>query len=135
MDTRCKILDAAAAAEVARHRHASGDRVIAITGYFDVLQASHVRELRRVRKATGPGVLMAVLLRPPDPVLSDRARSEMVAGLGVIDYVVSIKDGPELEALLAGFDSGNVIRAEAAHDRLIRQLIAHVQERQTNARR
>jgi bifunctional ADP-heptose synthase (sugar kinase/adenylyltransferase) len=133
LDTRNKILESAAAAETVQRLRSGGERVTAVVGSFDVLQADHVRDLARVRNETGSSKVVAVLVTGEAALLAPRARAEMAAGLAVIDYVVPVEGGG-LEALLAGFDPACVIRAEALHHRLTRRLMEHVRERQTVVR-
>jgi bifunctional ADP-heptose synthase (sugar kinase/adenylyltransferase) len=131
MDTRRKIVSAAQAAEAARRWRQDGGKVAVVTGYFDVLLRDHWRELAGVRNGTGRVLLLAVLTPAPAPVLGARARAELVAGLAVVDYVMIAEDHAGLEALLAGLAADILVRDEAVHDRRMRQLIEHVQGRQT----
>ena len=131
MDTRTKIVDAAAAAEAARACRQSGGLVAAVTGSFDVLLAETARELAELRQDARAGLLVAVLPPSPAPVLEPRARAEMVAALAVIDYVVVAADGAEADALLAAIEPRAVARLEADHQRRLGQLIEHVHGRHT----
>jgi len=125
VDTRTKIITPEDAAALAH-----GDRpAVLVTGHFDVLLAAHVRELVRVRGGLPDGVLLVALTMPEQPVLDARARAEMVAALEVVDYVVSLDD-QQMEALLAAFPAGTV-RLEADHEQRRRELIQHVQRRQS----
>jgi bifunctional ADP-heptose synthase (sugar kinase/adenylyltransferase) len=57
-----------------------------ISGHFDPLLAEHVQRLRRARE---PGSLLVVeVTNPTHPLLSQRARAELVAALAIVDYVV-----------------------------------------------
>jgi bifunctional ADP-heptose synthase (sugar kinase/adenylyltransferase) len=131
VDTRNKIVDAGNAAQAARAWRERGGRVAVVTGWFDVLQADDAREMAEVKHSTGPLLLVVVLVPPPEPVLSVRARAEMAAGFAMVDYVVTSDGGPALEAHLAAIEPDEVIRREAAHERRMRQLIEHVHGRQT----
>lgn len=133
MDTRTKIVDASKASAAARERRARGGRVLAVTGYFDVLQAALVRDLAEARSAAGDSLVLAVLTPPPDPVLGSRARAELAAGLAVVDYVVTTENGPALEALMAAIEPDTVVRLETADELRMRRLIEHVHRRHTGA--
>ncbi|HWQ57113.1 MAG TPA: hypothetical protein VN442_25730 [Bryobacteraceae bacterium] len=133
MDTRTKIVDTSKASAAAREWRARGGRLLAVTGYFDVLQASHVRELAEARRAAGDSLLMALLVPPPDPVQAPQARAELAAGLAMVDYVVTTENGPALEALLAAIEPDTVVRLETADELRMRQLIEHVHRRHTGA--
>jgi bifunctional ADP-heptose synthase (sugar kinase/adenylyltransferase) len=57
-----------------------------ISGHFDPLLAEHVGRLRQARE---PGSLLVVeVTNPARPLLSQRARAELVAALSIVDYVV-----------------------------------------------
>ena len=57
-----------------------------ITGHFDPLLAAHVQFLED--QATKGHLLIVEVANPPQPLLSQRARAELVAALGMVDYVV-----------------------------------------------
>lgn len=120
MDTRTKILDAAAAAAAASEARRAGKTVKLVTGTFDPLLAAHARRLREV---AGEGaVLFAAISEPANPLLSARARAELVAALGVVDYVV-LGDAP--------LQPDEIYREETADAGRTRDLIRNVQERQS----
>jgi len=122
MDTRSKILPLEQAAAAARGR-------TVVTGTFDVLLAGHARELARLRNHAA---LLAIVAPSRDAVLPAHARAEMVAALGMVDYVVVAQpDGNTLEEWLAGLDCAAVVRLEGNHRRQFRQLEEHVRRRQT----
>jgi bifunctional ADP-heptose synthase (sugar kinase/adenylyltransferase) len=57
-----------------------------ISGHFDPLLAEHVRRLAQARE---PGRLLVVeVTNPAQPLLSQRARAELVAALSMVDFVV-----------------------------------------------
>jgi bifunctional ADP-heptose synthase (sugar kinase/adenylyltransferase) len=57
-----------------------------VSGYFDPLIAEHVSRLAQARE---PGRLLVVeVTNPPQPLLAQRARAELVAALSMVDYVV-----------------------------------------------
>jgi len=127
MDTRNKIITPDRAAALAGELRATGAALKVVTGYFDVLLASHVRRLREVRNGTDR--LLVMVLDPPEPVLPSRARAELVAALGVVDYVVPAEKH-KAEELLRHFDAGEIVREESADLTRARALAEHVHGRQ-----
>lgn len=115
MDTRSKILDRAGAVELAR-KH---PRLRVVTGYFDVLLAEHVRELRKLAEGV---VLVAAIAEPPQPILAARARAEMAAALEMVDYVIA-------EDVLPFVADADVVDWRAADGRRCQELIDHVRKR------
>ena len=123
MDTREKIIDLARAREIAREKR---PRLTLVTGYFDVLRTGHIYRLQQLAEA-GKGLMVAIL-DPPAPILSQRARSELVAALAMVDYVVPAgQDG--LQDLLAEFPADAIARDEASDLPRTQELTAHVQRR------
>jgi len=100
---------------------------VAATGYFDVLRAEHVRELRELKETRA--LLLVVILPLEGELLGQRPRAELVAALRMVDYVVAAEHG-EAEALLDALKPVRVARMETADARRVRQLIDHVQRRQ-----
>ena len=67
-----------------------------ISGHFDPLLAEHVGLLREART---PGSLLVVeVTNPARPLLSQRARAELVAALSIVDYVVCGNGGSAADA-------------------------------------
>ena len=126
MDTREKIVDASRAAALVAALRSNGSALKVVTGYFDVLIAEHSRRLREV--ADGADILFAVVLDPPEPVLGARARAELVAALGVVDYVVPSGEAAA-QALLSLFTANEIVREESADLLRARRLTEHVQRR------
>jgi bifunctional ADP-heptose synthase (sugar kinase/adenylyltransferase) len=92
-----------------------------ISGHFDPLLAEHVGLLRRARE---PGNLLVVeITNPAHPLLSQRARAELVAALAVVDYVVLSNVEPD-PALAAGLPAGPPIDAGVTG-----RFVAHVLKR------
>jgi bifunctional ADP-heptose synthase (sugar kinase/adenylyltransferase) len=82
VDSRPKIVAASQASE----RLAELASPVIVSGYFDPLLVSHAHRLEAARQ---PGRALAVIVNdPPDPVLSQRARAELVAALAAVDLVV-----------------------------------------------
>jgi bifunctional ADP-heptose synthase (sugar kinase/adenylyltransferase) len=127
MDTRNKIVAPERALTLAQEARAKGALVKVVTGYFDVVFAEHVRRLHEIKD--GAAILMVVVLDPPEPVLSGRARAELVAAFGVVDYVVPAAEAAALE-LLSHFYPGEIVREEPADLLRARRLSEHVQHRQ-----
>jgi bifunctional ADP-heptose synthase (sugar kinase/adenylyltransferase) len=126
MDTRNKIIPPDRAAALAGELRDRGAAVRVVTGYFDVLVADHVRRLREI--ANGSGAVFALVLDPPQPLLSSRARAELVAALGVIDYVVPVEEQAARE-LLSHFHPSEIVREESADLLRASRLSQHVQRR------
>ena len=126
MDTREKIVDLARAAEIAACLRRQGAGLRLVAGYFDVLTSDHVRRLDAL---AGGQPLMLVVLDPPHPLLPARARAELAAALGVIDYVLLL-DGADLARALEQIQPHEVIREEIADRQSSQALIEHVHRRQ-----
>jgi bifunctional ADP-heptose synthase (sugar kinase/adenylyltransferase) len=62
-----------------------------VSGHFDPLLAEHVRWLRDTREPDQ--TLVVEITNPPQPLLSQRARAELVAALSMVDFVV-LGNGP-----------------------------------------
>jgi bifunctional ADP-heptose synthase (sugar kinase/adenylyltransferase) len=85
LDTRTKIISE----EDARRRF-EGQPAQWVAGHFDPLLAEHVR---RLRECSSPGRRLIVEITNPErPLLTQRARAELVAALRMVDYVV-LKNG------------------------------------------
>ncbi|MFN7994011.1 MAG: hypothetical protein U0Q18_10435 [Bryobacteraceae bacterium] len=123
MDTRNKIIGYEKACELAH----SGEPLLVI-GYFDVLLAAHARELSEIRAIKPGSALLAGVLSSGDTVLAARARSEMVAALAMVDYVVNL-DGQQAACLAEAFPPQRILHLEAAHVQRMRELIEHVRRR------
>ena len=120
MDTRAKILDPAAAAQKAAEARRAGKTVKLATGTFDPLLAAHARWLREI---AGEGAVLFVAVgEPARPLLPQAARAELVAALGMVDYVVP-GDAP--------LEADEVCREESAGQRLAQDFILYVQNRQS----
>ena len=128
MDTRAKILSVESALEAARRVKLEGHKLMVVTGYFDVLLARQARDLEATRLGARAGCLMVVLLPRPQGLLSDRARAEMVAGLGMVDFVVTAGDD-DLEELLRLLPADDVISRQVADEEQTRLLMEHVHSR------
>lgn len=126
MDTREKIIDCEHAVALATQLRADRASFKAVTGYFDVLVAEHVRRLRQIAGETSK--LFVVVLDPPAPVLAARARAEIAAALAMVDYVVPAgNEAPEV--LLSRFADHEIVREESADLLRAERLSQHVQRR------
>jgi len=114
VDTRSKIVDQ----EEARRIAASGATVV--SGYFDPLVASHAERLRELKSEDSP--LLVLIATPENPILSARARAELVAGLATVDHVAESADGLAPR-----------IRLEWEDEARLKNLIVHVHARQRAA--
>lgn len=81
MDTRAKIIPFEQAVHLA-----SRNLVRWVTGTFDPLLAEHAQHLRDFARAGH--MLIVIVSNPVQPLLSQRARAELVAALSVVDHVV-----------------------------------------------
>jgi bifunctional ADP-heptose synthase (sugar kinase/adenylyltransferase) len=122
MDTRNKILTGDSAVEIACRVKQQGRKLVVVSGYFDVLQPAHVRDLAAARKRAENGVLMVLLLSKTESLLSARARSELAAGLSMVDYVVIEGEVGVMNRLPAD----EVISRQAADEEQTRLLTEHV---------
>ena len=81
LDTRTKILPLHEL-----HERLASRAAHYLSGHFDPLLTEHVRRLAELRQ---PGKLLVVeVTNPPQPLLAQRARAELVAALAMVDYVV-----------------------------------------------
>ncbi len=106
--------------------------IVLVTGFFDPLLAGHARRLAALRR---DGYRLAVLLSdPPDPVLPLRARAELVAALGAVDFVL-LADGDEAHhnsqsEILKRVKPAEIVREEENDRQRLHDLIVHVHARQ-----
>ncbi len=90
MNTKHKILEGTELVE------ALGDSpAILVIGSFDPLQAVHADRLNELARPARAKLVVAVT-DPPQTVLSLVARTEMVAALGMVDFVMSYQTGIEI---------------------------------------
>lgn len=127
MDTRSKILNTG---QAQRALAGSERRWVAVTGYFDPLLAAQARGLAALRRdADG---LIVLLLSPAEPLLPSKARAELVAALGMVDYVVLAEEG-DLSDLLDRLPVVKVVREEEADARRTEELAERVRARRRAA--
>jgi rfaE bifunctional protein nucleotidyltransferase chain/domain len=109
MDTRDKILSRAGLHDVLEEHRRAGRRIVFGNGVFDLLHAGHVRYLQAAREE---GDLLVVAIHSDAsarklkgegrPILTERARSALVAALSAVDYVI-VFDEAHVEPLLREF--------------------------------
>lgn len=105
---RDKILSLQEAARVAARARRRGESVVFTNGCFDLLHPGHVRSLEQARRL-GDRLVVAVnsdasvrrLKGPERPVQPARARRELVAALGCVDWVVGFRADTPLRAIQA----------------------------------
>ena len=98
---KSKIFAADALAKELDRRRSSGEKIVFTNGCFDILHAGHVRYLAEARSA---GDLLVVGLNsdasvktikgPKRPIVGEKQRAEVLAGLGSVDYV-TLFDEPD----------------------------------------
>ena len=89
-----KVVGPDALAETVARRQAAGERLVFTNGVFDLLHVGHARYLAEAR-ALGDALIVAVnsdasvrgLKGPRRPIVPEDERMEMLAALGVVDYV------------------------------------------------
>ena len=84
-------------------RETAGKRVIWLRGCFDPMLAAHAKRVAEMKPEGA--VLVAVVGEPERPLMGARARAELAASLGAVDYVVT--NG-------AGFEGAEAIEIEDA---------------------
>jgi hypothetical protein len=126
LDTRKKIRPAADAAVLRREAAGQNKTVRAVAGNFDPLLIEHARMLGDF--ARPEAILVAVVAPSENPLLTVRARAELVAALAAVDCVFAA-DGGDVEAILADLAPEAVLRCEDGDKRRTAELIAHVHSR------
>ena len=128
MDTRQKIVETTSAETLTAS--AGARRIIVIAGFFDVLSARMVHQLKEIRASNAGAWIVAAVLDPEEPLLSNRARCELAAGLNAIDQVVSLSK-LSLTDFMAESHEAVLIDEREAHERISADLVQHVQQRQS----
>lgn len=106
MDTRQKILSRAGLHDVLAEHRRLGRKIVLANGVFDLLHAGHVRYLQAAR-SQGDVLVVAINSDASTrankgagrPVMTERARSAVVAALAVVNYVV-VFDELDVNSLL-----------------------------------
>ncbi|MBW2235267.1 MAG: D-glycero-beta-D-manno-heptose 1-phosphate adenylyltransferase [Deltaproteobacteria bacterium] len=105
---RDKILTRTRAAQVLRRAQRRGERVVFTNGCFDLLHVGHVRSLEEAR-SHGDRLVVAIntdrsvrrLKGPGRPVVGERQRAEVLAGLACVDWVVLFGEETPLRVIRA----------------------------------
>jgi len=89
-------------------RRSEGHRVVFTNGCFDLLHAGHVYYLAAARRmgdllvvGLNSDVSVRCIKGPRRPIIKERQRAEVLAGLGCVDYVVIFSE-PEPLNLIRG---------------------------------
>jgi len=106
MDTREKIVSREGLHAILDEHRRAGRKIVFANGVFDLLHAGHVRYIQAAR-AEGGLLVVGVnsdastrnLKADGRPILTERARAELVAALEAVDYVV-IFDELDVNSLL-----------------------------------
>jgi D-beta-D-heptose 7-phosphate kinase/D-beta-D-heptose 1-phosphate adenosyltransferase len=99
MNTRAKIKSLSALLAAVRRDKARGRRIVFTNGCFDLLHSGHVALLERARRL-GDRLIVAMnsdrsvrrLKGPGRPVVDQRDRARVLAGLTAVDYVTIFHD-------------------------------------------
>jgi rfaE bifunctional protein nucleotidyltransferase chain/domain len=105
---RDKILTRTRAAQVLHRAQRRGERVVFSNGCFDLLHVGHVRSLEEAR-SHGDRLVVAIntdrsvrsLKGPGRPVVGERQRAEVLAGLACVDWVVLFGEETPLRVIRA----------------------------------
>jgi hypothetical protein len=125
MDTRTKIVTREALTELAPPRP-----LLLAIARFDVLRVELARDLAAARLRTGARSLVAVVRTLAGELAPVQARAELAAALRVVDYVL-LAPNEDLDSLTAFLQPIEILNLEEADAQRIRQLIEHVQSRQS----
>jgi D-beta-D-heptose 7-phosphate kinase / D-beta-D-heptose 1-phosphate adenosyltransferase len=95
VEARTKVLGRDAARAAVRTAQRRGERVVFTNGCFDLLHIGHVRSLEQARRL-GDRLIVGVnrdasvrrLKGPSRPLVPERQRAEVLAGLASVDWVV-----------------------------------------------
>jgi rfaE bifunctional protein nucleotidyltransferase chain/domain len=106
MDTREKIVSRQGLATILEEHRRASRKIVFANGVFDLLHVGHVRYLEAAR-AEGDVLVVGInsdsstrkLKGPGRPILTERARATLVAGLKSVNYVV-IFDELDVNSLL-----------------------------------
>lgn len=112
---------------MARQLRGAGVRLRLVTGYFDPVLAAHARRLAEL--AVPNTTLMALVNSAPDSLLEARSRAELLASLGVVDYVV-LPTNSDIAAIIEQIAPDAICREEEADRERTRQLATRIRERQ-----
>lgn len=121
MDTRKKIVGIDEAEALL-----AGVAFTLVTGYFDPLRAAHAERLEALAR---PDRKLVVMIKEPDqPLLSTSSRAELVAGLGVVDYVLLPRERASA-ALIERLAPADLMREEGADEKRFQDLVLLAHQR------
>ena len=105
MDSRDKILSRSGLHDVLEEHRRSGCKIVFAHGVFDLLHAGHIRYLRAARDE---GDLLVVAIHSDAsarklkgegrPILTERARTALVAALAAVNYVIVFDEAEGIAA-------------------------------------
>jgi rfaE bifunctional protein nucleotidyltransferase chain/domain len=106
MDTREKIVSRQGLTAILEEHRRASRKIVFANGVFDLLHVGHVRYLEAAR-AEGDILVVGInsdsstrkLKGPGRPILTERARTTLVAALKSVNYVV-VFDEPDVNSLL-----------------------------------
>ena len=131
---------------IIKNLKAKGKRIVFTNGCFDLLHIGHIRYLEKAR-ALGDALVVGVnsdssvrkLKGPKRPVLPVKERTEILSGLGCVDYValfheidplnlitslrpnILVKGGDWTKEQIVGGGSGRKVRRRSRHHSLCRK--------------
>lgn len=105
---RSKILSRAQAVRVLAQAKKRDEKIVFTNGCFDLLHIGHVRSLEEAR-SLGDRLIVAIntdasvrrLKGPSRPIISEKQRAEVIAGLECVDYVVFFGEDTPLALICA----------------------------------
>jgi len=101
-----KIKSLASAKTECSRMKAAGKRIVFTNGCFDILHVGHVRYLFKARElgdalvvAINSDASVGIIKGPKRPVLGERARAEVIAGLECVDLVLIFNEATPLTVI------------------------------------
>ncbi|HEY3741486.1 MAG TPA: hypothetical protein VGL53_16655 [Bryobacteraceae bacterium] len=119
MNTRVKIIDAEELSAILHNSSA-----ILVVGVFDPLLAAHAERLAEIARPGASKLVVAVTDPLSAALLPVRARMEMAAAVGVVDFVLSYESGIETR-----FPWADIYDDTAQHEQWSVDFIQHVRRR------
>src|SRR5512139_4047982 len=103
---RKKIKERKELLSIIKNLKAKGKRIVFTNGCFDLLHLGHVRYLEEA-KALGDILVVGVnsdssvrkLKGPKRPILPERERTEILSGLGCVDYITVFNEADPLRLI------------------------------------
>ncbi len=93
---------------IVKNLKAKGKRIVFTNGCFDLLHLGHVRYLEKA-KALGDVLVVGVnsdssvrkLKGPKRPILTEEERTEILSGLGCVDYITIFNEADPLKLIIS----------------------------------